>query len=68
MNGAAAVAFTPACANARAEIEQRIGELVADAASVVCAGLADWESVVTGGNPMLVGRTNRRAGFASRMN
>jgi hypothetical protein len=44
MNGA--VAFTPktTCANARAEIERRIGELVADAAGVVCAGLGDWES------------------------
>jgi hypothetical protein len=44
MNGVAAVAFTPACANAQAEIERRIGELVAGAASVVCAGLGDWES------------------------
>ena len=37
MNGAAAVAFKPA--NARTEIEQQIGETVADAAIMVCASL-----------------------------
>jgi hypothetical protein len=42
MNGTAAVAFKTACPNA--QIERRIGELVADLASVVCAGLGDWES------------------------
>jgi hypothetical protein len=44
MNGAVAFTRKTTCANARAEIERRIGELVADAAGVVCAGLGDWES------------------------
>jgi hypothetical protein len=41
MNGVAAVAFTPA--NARAEILDQIGELVANAATMICAGVEEFQ-------------------------